>query len=177
MSNEIKVTLSEEQLSKLVEQVVLKKLEEYLNKTYVIENLVRLVISEYLNANDIASNIKDIISNLAGSEDTVLSRVLDRHVEAWIKNNSNVFPTYVKAAITSLLTSQHVYKETVEPLLTKAIVDDSNFSEYLRNEVSIRLTEKIKSVTKAIGDQVSPTVIKDFLKQYTTNRFKDDHTS
>ena len=177
MSNEIKVSLSEEQLSKLVEQVVLKKLEEYLNKTYVIENSVRLVVSEYLNANDIASNIKDIISNLAGSEDTVLSRVLDRHVEAWIKNNSNVFPTYVKAAITSLLTSQHVYKETVEPLLTKAIVDDSNFSEYLRNEVSIRLTEKIKSVTKAIGDQVSPAVVKDFLKQYTTNRFKDDHTS
>ena len=90
MSNEIKVSLSEEQLSKLVEQVVLKKLEEYLNKTYVIENSVRLVVSEYLNANDIASKIKDIISNLAGSEDTVLSRVLDRHVEAWIKNNSNV---------------------------------------------------------------------------------------
>ena len=176
MSNEIKVSLSEEQLSKLVEQVVLKKLEEYFNKTYVIENSVRLVVSEYLNANDIASNIKDIISNLAGSEDTVLSRVLDRHVKAWIKNNSNVFPTYAKAVITSLLTSQH-YKETVEPLLTKAIVDDSNFSEYLRNEVSIRLTEKIKSVTKAIGDQVSPVVIKDFLKQYTTNRFKDDHTS
>lgn len=176
MSNEIKVSLSEEQLSKLVEQVVLKKLEEYLNKTYVIENLVRLIVSEYLNANDIASNIKDIISNLAGSEDTVLSRVLDRHVEAWIKKNSNVFPTYAKAAITSLLTSQH-YKETVEPLLAKAIVDDSNFSEYLRNEVSIRLTEKIKSVTKSIGDQVSPAVIKDFLKQYTTNRFKDDHTS
>lgn len=25
--------------------------------------------------------------------------------------------------------------------------------------------------------KVSPAVVKDFLKQYTTNRFKDDHTS
>lgn len=170
-NNEIKVSISEDQLAKLVEQVVLKKLEEYLSKTYVIENSVRTVVSDYLNANDIGSKIKEIIADLATSQDTVLSRVLEKHVETWAKANSGLFTSLAKSSITSLLTTQHVYSTIVEPLITKTITEDAYFLPHLRSEINNRLSAKIKNVTQAIGDGVSPSVIKEFLKQYTTQRF------
>lgn len=178
MIKEINVKLTEEAINNLVESTVKEQLEKRLSNDRVLENAILNVISiELRNSVNLKEKTHSVIESMKDTEDSTLERVLKKEVSSWLNTHNNFVSNQVKFILKDILTSKEVFDTYVEPIVSKAIVADENFVPYVKNQVSVRLNEKIKNISKSIGDTISTSVVKDFLKQYMTNRFKDDHTS
>ena len=178
MIKELNVKLTEEAINNLVESTVKEQLEKRLSNDRVLDNAILNVISiELRNSVNLKEKIHSVIESMKDTEDSALHRILKKEIANWFELHKNTITIQMKSILSDILTSREVFNTYVEPIVSKAIVADESFIPYVKNEVSNRLNEKIKNISKSIGDTISTPVVKDFLKQYMTNRFKDDHIS
>lgn len=175
MSNTINIP------QEVIEQLVQKEVEKKINETITVELLNRLIRSFVVKSLDMAP-IEVYLNKVLDSQmtdaqsflNTTITTKIERSVSEWITNNKWNIESLIKQAITSLVKSNETYNRYVEPLITKYIAEDASFIPYAKNEINIKLNEKIKNFNKLVGDNISSKLVKDFLQEYLTNRNLND---
>lgn len=173
MSNEINIKVTSDALNKLVEEAVKKDLDVRLKNSYVVDNAIARVVSDELKKLEIKEKIIKSIEDMVRIPDSMFDLALKRQIDSWFTNNRHVVRDAVHGTASSLVRSKQMFDTYIEPVVSKAIAEDPSFIPYVKNEVSIRLNEKIKNVAKSIGDTITTSMVKEFLTQYVSNRFGD----
>ena len=93
------------------------------------------------------------------------------HREAMLSNMASSLIKHKRIFTTTA--NAKALRKYVEPLITKYIAEDPNFIPYAKNEISVKLNEKIKNFNKLVGDNISSQLVKEFLQGYLSNRFGD----
>lgn len=175
MTTEIQVKITQEMIEKIIKESVEKDLQSKLKSQYFIENVVTNIVINKIKDVDFKKDVLNLIETYLKKPDSIIHSIISRQLEDWLKTNKYFVSDKIYFIAKSLLQSKQTFDYYIEPLVTKAIVEDPNFSTYLKGQVSTRLNEKLKSVTKTIADNTLTPLISEFIKEYKDNRFNNDN--
>ena len=174
------ITISQELIDQLIKDEVQRQLESKVTDALTQENIQRPIRTFVNKTIDMTIVDKYINTVLEGQKtdpqsflNTNITSRLERAINEWVINNKWSLEQSIKSSISSTIKSTETYTKFIEPLITKYIAEDPNFIPYAKNEISVKLNEKIKNFNKLVGDNISSQLVKEFLQGYLSNRFGD----
>ena len=178
--NNTPITISQELIDQLIKDEVQRQLESKVTDALTQENIQRSIRTFVNKTIDMTIVDKYINTVLEGQKtdpqsflNTNITSRLERAINEWVINNKWSLEQSIKSSISSTIKSTETYTKFIEPLITKYIAEDPNFIPYAKNEISVKLNEKIKNFNKLVGDNISSQLVKEFLQGYLSNRFGD----
>ena len=176
--NNTPITISQELIDQLIKDEVQRQLESKVTDALTQENIQRSIRTFVNKTIDMTIVDKYINTVLEGQKtdpqsflNTNITSRLERAINEWVINNKWSLEQSIKSSISSTIKSTETYTKFIEPLITKYIAEDPNFIPYAKNEISVKLNEKIKNFNKLVGDNISSQLVKEFLQGYLSNRF------
>ena len=178
--NNTPITIAQELIDQLIKDEVQRQLESKVTDALTQENIQRSIRTFVNKTIDMTIVDKYINTVLEGQKtdpqsflNTNITSRLERAINEWVINNKWSLEQSIKSSISSTIKSTETYTKFIEPLITKYIAEDSSFIPYAKNEINIKLNEKIKNFNKLVGDNISSQLVKEFLQGYLSNRFGD----
>lgn len=178
--NNTPITISQELIDQLIKDEVQRQLESKVTDALTQENIQRSIRTFVNKTIDMTIVDKYINTVLEGQKtdpqsflNTNITSRLERAINEWVINNKWSLEQSIKSSISSTIKSTETYTKFIEPLITKYIAEDHSFIPYAKNEINIKLNEKIKNFNKLVGDNISSQLVKEFLQGYLSNRFGD----
>ena len=178
--NNTPITISQELIDQLIKDEVQRQLESKVTDALTQENIQRSIRTFVNKTIDMTIVDKYINTVLEGQKtdpqsflNTNITSRLERAINEWVINNKWSLEQSIKSSISSTIKSTETYTKFIEPLITKYIAEDPSFIPYAKNEISVKLNEKIKNFNKLVGDNISSQLVKEFLQGYLSNRFGD----
>lgn len=179
--NNTPITISQELIDQLIKDEVQRQLESKVANSLTQESLqksIRTLVNSKIDMTIVETYIKNVLDGQKSDPqsflNTNITSRLERAINEWVINNKWSLEQTIKSSITSTIKSTETYTTFIEPLITKYIAEDPNFIPYAKNEISIKLNEKIKNFNKLVGDNISSQLVKDFLQSYLSNRFGEN---
>ena len=177
MSN-TSITISQELIDQLIKDEVQRQLESKVSDSLTKENLqlsIRTLVNKKIDMNIVDTYINTVLEGQKTDPqsflNTNITSRIERAINEWVINNKWSLEQLIKSSISGTIKSTETYNKFIEPLITKYIAEDPNFIPYAKNEISVKLNEKIKNFNKLVGDNISSQLVKEFLQGYLSNRF------
>ena len=172
------ITISQELIDQLIKDEVQRQLESKVSDSLTKENLqlsIRTLINKKIDMNIVDTYINTVLEGQKTDPqsflNTNITSRIERAINEWVINNKWSLEQLIKSSISGTIKSTETYNKFIEPLITKYIAEDPNFIPYAKNEISVKLNEKIKNFNKLVGDNISSQLVKEFLQGYLSNRF------
>ena len=172
------ITISQELIDQLIKDEVQRQLESKVSDSLTKENLqlsIRTLVNKKIDMNIIDTYINTVLEGQKTDPqsflNTNITSRIERAINEWVINNKWSLEQLIKSSISGTIKSTETYNKFIEPLITKYIAEDPNFIPYAKNEISVKLNEKIKNFNKLVGDNISSQLVKEFLQGYLSNRF------
>ena len=176
--NNTPITISQELIDQLIKDEVQRQLESKVSDSLTKENLqlsIRTLINKKIDMNIVDTYINTVLEGQKTDPqsflNTNITSRIERAINEWVINNKWSLEQLIKSSISGTIKSTETYNKFIEPLITKYIAEDPNFIPYAKNEISVKLNEKIKNFNKLVGDNISSQLVKEFLQGYLSNRF------
>ena len=174
------ITISQELIDQLIKDEVQRQLESKVSDSLTKENLqlsIRTLVNKKIDMNIVDTYINTVLEGQKTDPqsflNTNITSRIERAINEWVINNKWSLEQLIKSSISGTIKSTETYNKFIEPLITKYIAEDPNFIPYAKNEISVKLNEKIKNFNKLVGDNISSQLVKEFLQGYLSNRFGD----
>ena len=174
------ITISQELIDQLIKDEVQRQLESKVSDSLTKENLqlsIRTLVNKKIDMNIVDTYINTVLEGQKTDPqsflNTNITSRIERAINEWVINNKWSLEQLIKSSISGTIKSTETYNKFIEPLITKYIAEDPNFIPYAKNEISVKLNEKIKNFNKLVGDNISSQLVKEFLQGYSSNRFGD----
>ena len=178
--NNTPITISQELIDQLIKDEVQRQLESKVSDSLTKENLqlsIRTLVNKKIDMNIVDTYINTVLEGQKTDPqsflNTNITSRIERAINEWVINNKWSLEQLIKSSISGTIKSTETYNKFIEPLITKYIAEDPNFIPYAKNEISVKLNEKIKNFNKLVGDNISSQLVKEFLQGYLSNRFGD----
>lgn len=172
------ITISQELIDQLIKDEVQRQLESKVSDSLTKENLqlsIRTLVNKKIDMNIVDTYINTVLEGQKTDPqsflNTNITSRIERAINEWVINNKWSLEQLIKSSISGTIKSTETYNKFIEPLITKYIAEDPNFIPYAKNEISVKLNEKIKNFNKLVGDNISSQLVKEFLQGYLSNRF------
>lgn len=172
------ITISQELIDQLIKDEVQRQLESKVSDSLTKENLqlsIRTLVNKKIDMNIVDTYINTVLEGQKTDPqsflNTNITSRIERAINEWVINNKWSLEQLIKNSISGTIKSTETYNKFIEPLITKYIAEDPNFIPYAKNEISVKLNEKIKNFNKLVGDNISSQLVKEFLQGYLSNRF------
>ena len=172
------ITISQELIDQLIKDEVQRQLESKVADSLTKENLqlsIRTLVNKKIDMNIVDTYINTVLEGQKTDPqsflNTNITSRIERAINEWVINNKWSLEQLIKSSISGTIKSTETYNKFIEPLITKYIAEDPNFIPYAKNEISVKLNEKIKNFNKLVGDNISSQLVKEFLQGYLSNRF------
>ena len=176
--NNTPITISQELIDQLIKDEVQRQLESKVSDSLTKENLqlsIRTLVNKKIDMNIVDTYINTVLEGQKTDPqsflNTNITSRIERAINEWVINNKWSLEQLIKSSISGTIKSTETYNKFIEPLITKYIAEDPNFIPYAKNEISVKLNEKIKNFNKLVGDNISSQLVKEFLQGYLSNRF------
>ena len=176
--NNTPITISQELIDQLIKDEVQRQLESKVSDSLTKENLqlsIRTLVNKKIDMNIVDTYINTVLEGQKTDPqsflNTNITSRIERTINEWVINNKWSLEQLIKSSISGTIKSTETYNKFIEPLITKYIAEDPNFIPYAKNEISVKLNEKIKNFNKLVGDNISSQLVKEFLQGYLSNRF------